>query len=229
MTITINGEEIEIPLNTINHVPSVIRWFEECCNHIIVDDILPEKYPEPVLKCFNIRNIYTDRISWCLLAEPWVNVLAEKMSGKKCIELYAGLGYLSHNLQKRGVDITPYDDKSWAFNKYKKACEVVNMKASDAIKKYRNQKVDYVLMSWIPYDPWDSPNLRNSDCVKVLKEIKHHHPETKLIIIGEENGGCNANDVFFSMINETYFDKELDSKFQQWYGIHDIICEYKVK
>lgn len=227
MKINIDGEEFEVSLNTRYHSSSVVKWFEECCNKILIEDELPEKYPEPVLMCFNLREIYTKKVSWCLLSKAWIDKLARKLEGKKCIELYAGLGRISHHLQKRGIDITPYDDKSWELNSNKPACEVITMGAYDAMKSKRNEKIDYVLMSWIPYDRWDEPNLKNKDCVKVAREIKCHHPETKMIVIGEDYGGCNANDVFFDMLHEYYIDHKINRVFQRWDGIHDNIGFYK--
>lgn len=227
--INIDGEDIPISMYGINN-SYFVKWFEECCNHILVDDKLPEKYPEPILECFILREIYTNKISWCLLSEKWISMLANKMAGKKCIELFAGLGQLSHHLQKHGVDITPYDNKSWDLNINKPACEVISMGAAEAMKSKRNEKIDYVLMSWIPYDSYDSPNLPyTTDCVKVVKEIKNHHPETKMIVIGEDMGGCNANDVFFNMVNDYYIDTKINKEFQSWHGIHDHINFYKPK
>lgn len=58
---------------------------------------------------------------------------------------------------------------------------------------------------------------------KVLKAMQEVNPKCIMLYIGEWEGGCTANDDFFSSIQEIE-DKEFDEAvkhFKQWRGIHD--------
>lgn len=222
MKLHINKEEFVIQTYSMYHTRSNCKEFEDICNDIIINDKFPDEYTnQEILKCFNLREIYTQLISWCLISNKWLDILANKLSGKRCIELYAGKGHLSNQLRKRDVNITPYDNGSWNSSMHSVG-NVIRMDSLNAIKSI-NDNIDYILMSWIPLE---KDNNKNANCVKVAKHILYKHPETKFIVIGENYGGCNANDIFFNMCTSRY-PKNINKYFQSWDGIHDEILYMK--
>lgn len=194
-------------------------------DHIIQTGEVPERYNiehypdmpwEQKQNSFDnllVRNKYTKRISWCLVNKLWTKDLATYIGTGKVVELYAGKGLIAKQLKEFGVDITSYDDFSW--NMTNETFTKVLMKDSrDALKGYLNNTIDYVLMSWIPYE--------DETCIEVLKILKETQPKCKIIYIGEGYGGCNACDKFFDMLDLIY-SSELNNNFQHFSGIYDEI------
>jgi len=204
----------------------------------IIDNIykgkIPASYPNDIinddtLDKYILREMYTHRVSWCLISNNWLNPLYNFIEGSKCIELYAGLGLLSKELKKRGLDITPYDNMSWEMTKLgNKFTNVINKNAIDALKEYENDSLDYIIMSWVPYE--------DESCVKVLKYLKHHQQKAIIIWIGEDFGGCNGCEEFFENTIDVSYNKKykdacnfINKKFQRWNAIYDKVSFLKVK
>lgn len=103
-----------------------------------------------------IRDHYTRQYGFVYLYEGFVNALAEYLKGKKVLSVMSGSCTLEKHLKDRGVDIICSDSgewhnipeyKTWAGNDL--TVEILD--AVEAIHKYGND-VDYVLMSWPPYN-----------------------------------------------------------------------------
>lgn len=96
----------------------------------------------------------------------FVRELAKTLRGRRVLEVAAGDGFLSRELEKRGVDIVATDSGRWETprarmnarerKRYRDAAglklgpNVVRMDAEKAIRKYRP---DVVLVSWAPPGP----------------------------------------------------------------------------
>lgn len=168
---------------------------------------------------FYVRELYTENISWCLVNKSWTKDLANFLGDAKVVEVYAGKGLIAKQLKEFGVDITSYDNFSWNLNN-KTFTKVYMKDAEEAIKSYENGTIDFVLMSWVPYE--------DKTCIKVLKILKENQPNCKIIYIGEPYGGCNACDEFFEMIDLEYMS-ELNQNFQHFDGMHDEIYVGSIK
>jgi len=136
----------------------------------------------------------------------------------------AGTGSLSFALQQQGINIRATDNFSWDKHNnwnedenYWTGIEYVD--AIEAVKKY-GENIDVIIMSW-PY--------MDDIAVKVLHTMRDVNPNCIMIYIGEEDGGCTANDEFFETIEEIE-DQEFKnavSNFKRWWGIYD--CPQLVK
>ena len=200
----------------------------------LIDDIIatgnvPDRYiiDSNTMESFLLRDRYTCEVSWCLISNSWINPLSDLLKGHKCLEIYGGLGLLSHRLKENGIDITCTDNKSFVNMDYSKCyTDVCNMSAIDAIRSFEKDTLDYVIASWIPYE--------DAFCESIARVIYQNHKNCKLIYIGEERGGCTATSNFFIGYDDISNTKEYKSKikninsnFQRWHRIYDYVMVLK--
>ena len=199
-------------------------YYRKVCWDIIVNDKLPDRY-EVNSDYLMLRDPICSYLSWCLVSNSWLDILYNKiLKGKKCIELYAGRGLISHHLQKRGCDITPYDDNSWGYLGDYVYTGIINKDTREVLEDIKsNQNIDFILTSWIP--------LNDDSCSRILKYMKYKNPKCRLIYIGENMGGCNASDEFFeNAIEDEKYSKvleEINDNYQRWRGIYDSVYIFK--
>lgn len=219
-----NREREYIKPSPVYKIPKdVLDEYHKIRDDILDNNIIPDRYPESIIDdfvgSFRLREDYCKYISWCLVSNSWIDPLYNIIKGSNCIELYAGRGILSKLLQDRGLKIEAYDDFSWNYRNYQ-FTDVINKDALAVVKEYKSN-LDYILMSWVPY--------QDSTINKVAKAIKKYHPETTIIWIGEDYGGCNGTDKFFEMTREVNELWEVNDNFQQWDGLHDRVVMLKMK
>jgi len=166
-------------------------------------------------ECYT-RDVYTKFCSWPIVTDEWISSIAELLRGKKCIEIMAGNGLISHALQIHGVDIMPYDNFSWeSCMRYTTVYEM------DAITCADTLKFDYIVCSW--------PPCGETDICMVLKKMHYKNPNAKMIYIGEALDGITACDQFFKMTseinkgNDARLIDEANRNFKRFYAIHDRI------
>ena len=167
------------------------------------------------LKSFYIREHY---LKHCFVAYNHefmksLSILMKANGIESAVELCAGTGWLSHWMQKYGLDVKATDNKSWS--KYKKSNNFLPLvKKQDAVKAVKaNRKTKLFILSW-PY--------MDEVATRIWKAMK---PGQMLLYIGEGHGGCTASDSFFRAVegHEKYLlgITELDDNFLRFSGIHD--------
>lgn len=214
------AKQVEQMINNDGNDLYITGLMEIYANHNI-----PESIKEDYLYSFQLREMIIPLQGFALLQEKWVNPLAEYLKGKKCVELFCGLGALSKCLQDRGVDIIATDNYEWAESNRIKSIDTLNfwtdiekIDAIDAVKKYKD--ADYFIISWCPY--------KSEASYEVLKLMREIAPNAKLIHIGEDYGGCTDSDKFFeALTREDYIRDEkfsiIQKNFDHFYGLHDEI------
>lgn len=168
------------------------------------------------------RRDITKVVGFTLITDNLLYNLSSLLYGNKCLEIMAGNGSLSKGLQDYGVDITPTDNYSMEdyFDK-NMWTDVENIDAVDAIIKY-GKDVQFVLCSWIPYY-----QPIGYEAIKKLYEV---NPNAIFIYIGEEQGGCTADDNFFKYSSEISISERIDidnsllekieKSLKNWHGIN---------
>lgn len=197
------------------------------------------------INLFELRDEYTQKYGFALVAYDWIKILAEFIGKSKCLEVMAGTGLISKALQNCGVDIICTDNLSWEnkviYNEWKKHfTDIESLDAIEAVKKY-GKDISYIIMSW-PY--------MDDTCYRVYQAMKEINPDCMIIYIGEGDGGCTACDEFFENTQmslrwlyslerlESYDDEpfskdvlsiteKLNEVFPSFYGIHDRISFVK--
>lgn len=178
---------------------------EEKRDHIkyIMPMVIRDSYLE------NAFVAYTDEMLSALKA------FVDKRGIKKIHELCCGTGWFSHWMRKYGINVeTAVDNKSWAHYKaLNNFLEIV--KKEDAIRFVRkNPDADMFVLSW----PYMDPTARN-----IWDSMR---PGQLLLYIGENYGGCTADEHFFVAIqgheinDDDMFEKIKDG-FVQFRGIND--------
>ena len=173
-----------------------------------------------------IRDHYTAEYGFVYLYEKFIDALAEYLRGKKVLSVMSGSCTLERHLKLRGVDIISTDSGEWygipkycAWSKDSLSVEMVD--AVTAVHQYGNN-VDYVLCSWPPY------NERSAyDTILAMRET---NPNLTMIYIGEDMGGCCADDDFFWTVSDDIVDDEIEhlqGLFKQFWAIHDSIRFFK--
>lgn len=164
---------------------------------------------------------------FCFVSWNWINPLAEWIGERKCLEVMAGRGWLTHGLRQKGVSITATDDFSWhKLNQYKKwnnlVTDVENLDAVESVEKY-GRDIDILIMAW-PF--------MDDTAYRVIKKLYEVNPNAVVLYCGEGYGGCTADESFFGSFDrtddETFYDN-VASKYTSWYGVYDrlIIGRYK--
>jgi hypothetical protein len=189
-------------------------------------DLFKERYGkfELNMSVSMFRDLYIHEYGFFLISEDFLKTASEIFYKSKILEVGAGSGFLSACLQGYGIDITPTDahinDNHYGFKKLH--TEVLH---TDSIKYLESNKknFDAVLMSW--------PDYESDFAYEILKNMES---EQTLIYIGENYGGCTANDNFFDTLSECAELMELETqKFNEksfsWFGIHDQVKVYKIK
>ena len=191
----------------------------------IVENI-PNKYtdnwdyfePDVTTEAFKLREQWIKKGMYALVSWQWVKPLVEWMGDRKCLEVMAGRGWLSLALQSLGVNIIATDNYSWIRERHwdEPVTEVEELDSVEAVKKY-GKDIDLLIISW-PY--------MDDIAYKTIKKLHEVNPDVQIIYIGENMGGCTADDEFFEHFREINNEefKKVVGKFQSWWGLHDYIC-----
>jgi len=152
---------------------------------------------------------------YAMVTWQWINPLAKWIGTRKCLEVMSGRGWLSLALRHKGVTIHATDNFSW-FEKRDWRNPVLpdieHLDAVASIKKY-GSGIDILIMSWPPY--------AKNDAYQAIKTLHEVNPSAVVVFIGEDFGGCTADDEFFEHFAEISDPSFERIPFQAWYCVHD--------
>lgn len=186
--------------------------------------IIPENIDQDLLEMdfLTLRHEFIKHQGYCIVTKSWTKKLSKCIGNKTCLEVMAGSGALSKALRDNGTNIITTDnfswgDDYWAGKRECRYCDIENLSAVDAIKKYAT--VNYIIMCWPPYD--------TKDAYDVLIAMREYNPKAVLIYIGEDWRGCTADDEFFETAEEIEDHPIYEFvNIPQWWGVHDEIKLY---
>lgn len=157
---------------------------------------------------FGYPNLDEETISW----------IADRLCGKRVLEVGAGQGWLAYNLMSLGVNIIPTDlapnkDNPYWGDNYSPFVEIVEKTATQAVKEY---EFDVLLMSWPSYkEDW------------AYEAICALPPGKSFLYIGEEDGGCCGTSQFFDQIYKIWGEEgEKCPHYRPFEAIHDQVVYY---
>ena len=140
---------------------------------------------------------------FALIDKNWIDTLSEKIREygiHKCLEVGSGVGWLCKALNDQGISVTATDI---VVNEEKTVAPVIKMDAKKAIQSHPG--ADALIISW-----------PHSNAGKMIADW----PIGKWVIyIGENKGGCNAQDDFFDQID---FDSYTETPIPRWKGLRDL-------
>jgi 2-polyprenyl-3-methyl-5-hydroxy-6-metoxy-1,4-benzoquinol methylase len=152
---------------------------------------------------YELREEHISKVGFPILTKEVAHLLGKGLQGKKVIEVGCGSAYLSHNLQKLGVDITPVDTfvtSYCASGTFEKVVYTAVVK-EDATQMDLSG-FDVVIMSWPDYD--------KPFAAQITSNMK---PGQVLIYQGESSYGCTGDDAFFELLFNSFEAYPLISSF----------------
>lgn len=167
---------------------------------------------------FYFREIFTKVFSYSIPTLEALTKIKKFVGNKTISEFMSGTGYWSFLLQQIGCKIIP-SDIVVKKTKYRMDGEknFIKLKRINIGTIKRLTKNNAIMLSWIPYMSYIANNILNL-----------MHSEQKLILIGEEQGGCCANDNFFEILDKEFNLIEVVN-IPQFEGINDYIKFYEKK
>ncbi|WP_125568010.1 hypothetical protein [Companilactobacillus insicii] len=149
---------------------------------------------------------------WATITKDFMKVWADEFGDAKYLEIMAGNGYISNELQSLGKTSICTDDKSWSKQSktgHKPLVETEGLAALAAIDKY-HEDVNYVILAWSP----DRDDIDN----EVLKKIRTYG--LILICIGERYGATNSKEFWD---NAEIVDCKAIDKLNLIYSHYDLV------
>lgn len=123
-------------------------------------------------------------VFYMIWTQEFIDQLAreiKKLGNPRMIEVCAGKGKLSYQLNKKGLNLIPTDDYSWNLsNNHPDLVETIT--AHDALKKYNPR---LVIGSWIPSETRIGFDVLNHPSVEYFIDIGEH-PSSKVTWMTEE-------------------------------------------
>jgi hypothetical protein len=140
------------------------------------------------------------------------------------LSIGCGLGFVESLLQKLGVNVIPTDPflshgqeelrKDWiCLWNYEAHTTIGIMTASQAIEAHPGVKV--FLFCWPSYNP--DPDWPGEAMEMIVSRMDEN---TRVIHIGEDEGGCTGSQKFFDLLNQN-FSMEDSSLGKNFHGLHD--------
>jgi hypothetical protein len=149
-------------------------------------------------------------------AVPCEPVLWEIVKGSShgVLEIGAGTGYWAMLLAFLGADIRAYDDGSGRYmfegasHGPRKIGKWHPVSRENHIRALAEQPRERTLLLVWP------------DMSSMAAEALENYKGRTIAYVGEDSGGCNADDRFFELLEKEWV-LQVESQIPQWYGVHD--------
>lgn len=166
---------------------------------------------------FKLRRELTAKYSWSVPSPEAIDFVV-KHCNDSILDPMAGTGYWVHVLTQSGVDCVAFDlcppkrgDETNVFHLDAITHEDIGQ-ADAAMAAALAVPGQTLFLSWPPMSDAAARAVRA-------------FPGTRLIYIGEGNGGCTGDEEFFALL-DTHWRMGDIHKLPQWSGIHDFIAVY---
>ena len=139
-----------------------------------------------------LRSEFTQRYGFPIITPHAITQLADTLKGHKVLEVGAGNGYLSKQLQDAGVDLFPTDlnplcNSGYGLGQHRHT-NITEMDATTAIQEFPHMDL---LWSWPPL---------HINSGLALREFQSE----LLVYLGEQKQGCTGGDLFHQTLKERF-------------------------
>lgn len=166
------------------------------------------------MELYGLRNLFIQKFGFSI---PTYELVVKLKKLSPLVEIGAGTGMLSYLVKNAGGHITPYDTHPPRLktNRYRFSKEFLPVLKGDhrSLAKHPNSTL---LLCWPPYN-----TSMGYKCLSARTWRGKH-----LVVIGESNGGCTADDKFFNKLTQDWELLE-EIRIPQFPGIHDYAAVYK--
>lgn len=156
---------------------------------------------------FKFRDFAIRKYAWAI---PSPEAIACVAKYSPILEVAAGIGYWTRLLILAGADVLAFDDHSWGTNGGGPWTNVVK----GSLELVRPNSYRSLFLCWPPYN---EPLARHA--------LARYQGGT-VIYIGEDCGGCTADDRFHGRLERTWQPIE-SVTLPQHYGTHDRLTVYR--
>lgn len=160
---------------------------------------------EEAMKLYELRDRFIKQFGFAIPSEEALDAC---VALAPLLEVGAGSGYLTALLRARGVDVIPTDPELAYGHIVDHGAHCNDMEPLQAKTAIRRWPGRTVLMSWPAPDRWP------------LQALRAMRPGQHLIMIGEADGGCCANEETWAYI-EAAFRFVRSAPIPVWPGLHD--------
>lgn len=164
------------------------------------------------MRLWKIRDEFTSNSAWAIPTSKVIDEIAEFVGGDFVVDVGCGHALWSALLKDKGVNILALDLEGEQREHYCRAGEdfmEVTLKCfPGTIAAFLHERnPDALMFVWPSYDePWAY------DYTQLVKP-------RKIVYVGENQGGCTADDCFHNMLRDLYRVRRLC--IPQFYGLHD--------
>lgn len=128
------------------------------------------------------------------------------------VEMGAGTGYWAYLLRQLGTDVIAYDESPYKNGYVDYQWSEVIQGIPTVLKQHGDKTL---FICWPPFD-----SLFASDCLK-------HYKGNNLIYVGEWDGGCTGDRLFFELLSEEWEEVENDVCIPRYEGLHDYFYHFR--
>lgn len=176
------------------------------------------------------RDDLCNEYAWAI-ADPASLAFTAKWLAPRAVEIGAGVGYWAWQLSQLGIDMLAYDlfpPQQTGQNHYHSPRTAYDRALKDEVRSVffdvragnHQMAAAYpertLFLCWPPYDD-DMASL----CLQAYQG-------KRLVFIGEDSGGCTADDAFFEALGKDWEEVAFHRPIQ-WFGMHDGITVYERK
>lgn len=163
---------------------------------------------DELIKTGLLRNELVRRYSWSIPSPGDIKWIKEQLGGQGVVEIGAGTGYWAWQMSQYGIDVIAYDlRKPGPANPFAQAGPYHPIRYGGTPRTA--QHPDRALfLSWPTYaDRW------------AYRALRQYEGDT-LIHLGEEAGGCTADEKFFAALHGGWDEKDYSPLHVTYYGIY---------
>jgi hypothetical protein len=153
------------------------------------------------------RNNFCKTVAWSLPSPDALAKIAEFVGTDTLHDIGAGHGFWSALLAQMGLSVKAYDlFFSGGYTSEDDPFFDVQLVSTPQILRLPDVKA--IMLNWPPYNE-----------PMAFRYVSQLEPK-KLVYVGEDYGGCTADDNFFDYVRANYAVKDY-VKIPNWYSIHD--------
>ncbi len=160
----------------------------------------------------NCRDVFNQTLSWAVPSSKAIQEICNFAAGELILEVGAGICFWAFLIRKAGNCIIASDNLS-SHGSTRDNSFIPEMFVMDGVQAVQTHKTNVLFMCW--------PGFEDPMAVDSLRAFTGD----KFIYIGEDRGGCTANDEFFDLLDKDW-SKVANIDIPSWFGIYDSLSFY---
>ena len=154
--------------------------------------------------------------SWAMCSPGDIAWLKDVLAGRAVVETGAGTGYWAWQMEQAGIDVVAYEpNEQEEGNTFARRTWTTVLRDDHGASRHHPDRA--LFLCWPSYsDPWAAQSLAS-------------YGGDMLIYAGEGDGGCCADDEFFSLLEAEWDEIGSSPAHFSYWGIHCYLTAYRRK